>query len=181
MLAPEQRFGEHLVIPEGLYDQRLGNTDTNQVLVVNEGEQPLLLDVGRTMTGELVKPDLRPGRTSWATGHAAVVGGLGDAGQHVFEEGPTAQEGSLQASLWVLGHLLEYYPPVLVELQLRLKPGTQPIRQKFRNLNPRQEAELEAQLETWLAEGVIEPSCSAWSSPLVPIKKRDGSNRWAVD
>ncbi len=59
MLTPEQRFGEHLDIPEGLYDQRLGNT--YQVLVVNKGEQPLLLDVGRTMTGELVKPDLRPG------------------------------------------------------------------------------------------------------------------------
>ncbi len=59
MLTPEQRFGEHLDIPEGLYDQRLGNT--YQVLVVNKGEQPLLLDVGRTMTGELVKPVLRPG------------------------------------------------------------------------------------------------------------------------
>jgi hypothetical protein len=69
----------------------------------------------------------------------------------------------------------------VVQLQLRLKPGTQPIWQKFRNLNPRQEAELEAQLETWLKEGVIEPSSSAWSSPLVPIKKKDGSMRWAVD
>ncbi len=69
----------------------------------------------------------------------------------------------------------------MVELQLRLEPGTQPIRQKFWNLNPKQEAELDAQLETWLAEGVIEPSSSAWSSPLVPIKKKDGSTRWAVD
>ena len=68
-----------------------------------------------------------------------------------------------------------------MELQLRLKPGTQPIRQKFRDLNPRQEVELESQLETWLKEGGIEPSDSAWSSPLVPIKKKDGSTRWAVD
>ena len=68
-----------------------------------------------------------------------------------------------------------------MELQLQLKPGTQPIRQKFRDLNPRQEAELEAQLEIWLKEGVIEPSSSAWSSPLVPIKMKDGSTRWAVD
>ncbi len=28
VLAPEQRFGEHLVIPEGLYDQRQGTTGT---------------------------------------------------------------------------------------------------------------------------------------------------------
>ncbi len=46
VLAPEQRFGENLVVPEGLYDQCLGTTDTYQVLVVNEGEQPLLLDLG---------------------------------------------------------------------------------------------------------------------------------------
>ncbi len=50
----EQRFGEHLVIPEGLYNQRQGTTDTYQVLVVKEGEQPLLLDIGCTMIGELV-------------------------------------------------------------------------------------------------------------------------------
>ncbi len=40
---------------------------------------------------------------------------------------------------------------------------------------------MEAQLETWLAEGVIKPSSSPWSSPLVPIKKKDGSTCWAVD
>ena len=40
---------------------------------------------------------------------------------------------------------------------------------------------MESQLETWLQEGVIEPSDSAWSSPLVPIKKKDRSTRWAVD
>ncbi len=46
------------MIPEGLYDQRPGTIDTYQILVVNEGEHPLLQDAGRTMTGELVKPDL---------------------------------------------------------------------------------------------------------------------------
>ncbi len=55
------------------------------------------------------------------------------------------------------------------------KLGTQPIRQMFRDLNPRQEAELEQQLETWLQEGVI------LEQPLVPIKKKDGSTRWAVE
>jgi hypothetical protein len=59
MLAPEQRFGEHLIVPEGLYDQRRGTADTYQVLVVNEGEETLLLYLGCTMVGELVKPDLQ--------------------------------------------------------------------------------------------------------------------------
>ncbi len=59
-------------------------------------------------------------------------------------------------------------------LQLCLKRGTQPICQKFRDLNLRQEAELEKQLNTWLQEGVIEPSTCAH-------KKKDRSTPGAVD
>ena len=69
----------------------------------------------------------------------------------------------------------------LVELDLKLKPGTQPIRQKLRPLNPTMEADLQKQLEDWLSQGVIEGSDSPWSSPLVPVKKKDGTIRWAVD
>ena len=69
----------------------------------------------------------------------------------------------------------------LVEMDLKLKPGTQPIRQKLRDLNPRMEANLQEQVDDWLEQGVIEPSESPWSSPLVPVRKKDGSTRWAVD
>ena len=69
----------------------------------------------------------------------------------------------------------------LVELDLKLKPGTQPIRQKFRPLNPKMEEDLDKQIKDWLTQGVIEESDSPWSSPLVPVKKKDGSVRWAVD
>ena len=41
--------------------------------------------------------------------------------------------------------------------------------------------DLKTQLDTWLAAGVVQPSRSAWASPLVPVRKRDGSTRWAVD
>ncbi len=195
MLAPEQRFGEHLIVPEGLYDQRQGTVDTYQVLVVNEGEEPLLLDLGRDMVGELVRPDLPtspdpPAPTLQAMAEPPEPPDM----QQLLEdlEMPDnqflAKDPLLKKEVWKL--IYEYQDIFskttpgctdVVQLQLRLKPGTQPIRQKFHNLNPRQEAELEAQLETWLKEGVIEPSSSAWSSPLVPIKKKDGSTRWAVD
>ena len=68
-----------------------------------------------------------------------------------------------------------------VELYLELKPGTQPISQRFRDLNPELEQNLQDQVQTWLDEGVIEASKSPWSSPSVPVKKKDGSVRWAVD
>ena len=69
----------------------------------------------------------------------------------------------------------------LIELSLKLKEGTEPIRQKVRPLNPAMEKNLEEQIDQWLAQGVIEPSSSPWSSPLVPVKKKDGTVRWAVD
>ncbi len=66
-----QRFGEYLVVPEGLYDQCNRTTDTYQVLVVNEGEQPLLLDAGRTMVGagQARPPDCSRAASPSATGH----------------------------------------------------------------------------------------------------------------
>ena len=69
----------------------------------------------------------------------------------------------------------------LVECKLRLKPDAKPIKQKGRPMNPKMEQELRAQIDVWLAEGVIEKSQSPWSSPLVPVRKKDGSLRYAVD
>jgi len=59
----------------------------------------------------------------------------------------------------------------LVEFEIKLKPGTQPVKQKVRPLNPHQKASLEKQMETWRREGVIEEMVSPWASPLVPAKK----------
>ena len=47
-----------------------------------------------------------------------------------------------------------------VELNLELKPGTQPIRQRFQDMNPELEEKLQNQIQTWLDEGVSEPSKS---------------------
>ena len=47
-----------------------------------------------------------------------------------------------------------------VELNLELKVGTQPIRQRFWDLNPDLEEKLQVQIQTRLKEGVVEPSKS---------------------
>ena len=67
-----------------------------------------------------------------------------------------------------------------VKLNLEFKPGTQLIRQRFIDLNPAMKEKLQAQIKTWLDEGVLERSKSPWSSPLDPVKKKDGSVRWTV-
>lgn len=40
---------------------------------------------------------------------------------------------------------------------------------------------MKAQIDEWLREGVICPSKSPWSSPLTPVKRKDGRTRWCVD
>ena len=72
----------------------------------------------------------------------------------------------------------------LVEMEITLKEGAKPVRQKVRPLNPHQKESLKKQMETWKKEGIIEESISPWASPMVPAKKAGGAPgeiRWAID
>ena len=70
----------------------------------------------------------------------------------------------------------------LMRFQMQMIPGAQPVRAKMRPLNPTYEKDLDQQLDAWLEAGVIEPSASAWSSALVPCKKKGTDKlRWALD
>ena len=40
---------------------------------------------------------------------------------------------------------------------------------------------VDSQVETMLNQGVIQPSCSPWSSPVVMVQKKDGSWRFCID
>ena len=72
----------------------------------------------------------------------------------------------------------------MIEMNIDLKEGARPVRQKVRPLNPHQKASLEKQMQTWKREGIIEESISPWASPMVPAKKSGGAPgdiRWAID
>ena len=56
-----------------------------------------------------------------------------------------------------------------------------PIRQATRRLPFQKRAELKSILEDMEKKGLISPSSSAWASPIVLVKKRDGSSRLCVD
>ena len=59
--------------------------------------------------------------------------------------------------------------------------GTRPISSTSRPLHPDKQANLDLQVGEWLEQKVIQPSKSPWASPLVPVRKKDGTVRWAVD
>merc|ERR1712035_10575 len=67
------------------------------------------------------------------------------------------------------------------EANIDLVPGSKPVKQKSRPLHPKKLEDLRCQISAWVDEGVIQRSASPWASPLVPITKKDGTTRWAVD
>ena len=69
----------------------------------------------------------------------------------------------------------------LIEFEIHLEPGSKPVKSKLRPINPKQRADLKEQLDKWKAEDVVEECESPWASALVPVLKKDGSTRWAVD
>ena len=69
----------------------------------------------------------------------------------------------------------------ILEAKIRVHEGTVPICQKQRPLNPTMEENLDQQVKGWLKEGIVQPSMSAWSNPLVPVKKKTGEVRWCLD
>ena len=63
----------------------------------------------------------------------------------------------------------------LMEFEVKLKPGSVPVKGKTRPMNPSQVEDLQQQLDEWLREGVIveaDASSSQWASPIVPVLKK---------
>ena len=62
-----------------------------------------------------------------------------------------------------------------------LESGARPIAQRGRRLSWQQEQEMLSQVEELIRKGWIEPSSSPWASPILFVKKKDGSMRMCVD
>lgn len=56
-----------------------------------------------------------------------------------------------------------------------------PIKQRYRPRNPAMQVVIDAEIRQMEADGIIEPSKSAWSSPVVVVRKKDGSRRFCID
>jgi hypothetical protein len=56
-----------------------------------------------------------------------------------------------------------------------------PLKQQPRRLSLTQRKEMEAELAVMLSQGVIRESASPWATPIVLVKKKDGSTRFCID
>ena len=68
-----------------------------------------------------------------------------------------------------------------VEFSIDLLPSTQPIAKAPYRMAPSELQELNEQLHDLLAKGFIRPSVSPWGSPVLFMRKKDGSRRLCID
>ncbi|KAL0551864.1 hypothetical protein IC582_010953 [Cucumis melo] len=68
-----------------------------------------------------------------------------------------------------------------VEFAIELEPGTVPISRAPYRMAPAELKELKVQLQELLDKGFIRPSVSPWGTPVLFVKKKDGSMRLCID
>jgi len=71
-------------------------------------------------------------------------------------------------------------PTDKIEHVIRVKTD-RPIKQRYRPRNPAMQKVIDDEVEEMLRNGIIEPSTSPWSSPVVIVKKKDGRPRFCID
>lgn len=56
-----------------------------------------------------------------------------------------------------------------------------PIKQRYYPVNPVMQKQIDQELDAMLKNDIVEPSDSGWASPILLVKKKDGSYRFCVD
>jgi hypothetical protein len=72
-------------------------------------------------------------------------------------------------------------PQRIVDHRIPLIPGAQPIKVRPYRYSPIQKTEIERQLKQMLSQGVIRPSTSSFASPVLLVRKKDGTWRFCID
>jgi len=68
----------------------------------------------------------------------------------------------------------------LITHEIRLL-DSEPIKQRYRPINPKMQEIMNNEVDEMLATGVIEPAESPWSSPIVLVRKKDNKYRFCID
>jgi len=78
----------------------------------------------------------------------------------------------------VISSMISNYAPCTIETTpIKTKiivNDEEPIYQRPRSLSPKEKAVVESQVAKWIEEGIIRPSCSDYTSPIVIVPKKDG-------
>ena len=105
---------------------------------------------------------------------------------NIEEEGPTTDQtrqlqGVLSEFATVFHEPKGLPPPRGIDHRIPIKAGTDPINVRPYRYPHLQKNEIETQVAEMLASEIIRSSNSPYSSPVILVKKKDGSWRFCVD
>jgi len=72
-------------------------------------------------------------------------------------------------------------PPRPIDHTISLKANAEPVNIRSYRYPPKQKAEIERMIKDMLSTSVIQPSTSPYASPLLLVKKKDGSWQFCID
>jgi transposase InsO family protein len=125
----------------------------------------------------------RHGRRVQWTGVGSARGGVPAPGRlHMLHhDGPALLQRLLGSFADVFAAPVGLPPPRECDHRIHLKPNTEPVAVRPYRYPHLQKDELEAQCTAMLDQGIIRPSSSPFSAPVLLVKKADGSWRFCVD
>jgi len=130
------------------------------------------LGLAKFLTAYHVKVSLKDGNQEYTTLASVEV-----THQNAVEDIPVVKEFVDVFPLDVPG-----LPPIReTEFFIDLHPGTGPISIAPYRVSPLELSELKGQIEELMSKKFIRPRVSPWGSPVLLIKKKDGSSRLCVD
>ncbi len=110
------------------------------------------------------------------------------AGMHVWQQRvehsacPTAYQSQLLYVLNAHANTFQKKLGVAKGVKYVIDTGTSaPVRSPIRPMNNAKRSSVEEQLNQRIAEGLVEKSKSTWSSPVVIVRKKDGTFRLCGD
>ena len=200
MACLEQEVGEGMWLLEGSVEKSLPaavgrvlvETKQNRVpvLLLNPGVETVTIHTG-TEIGTLERVEVLEGSVNTVSREDAtaddprkrdifrdVVEGLGseisDGQKEIFLQFLLSYADVFAATPLDMGHT--------DKLRHTIHTGdAHPVRQPTRRVPPHRREEVRDLLDDMLKRGVVEPSTSPWASPVVLVRKKDGSTRFCVD
>lgn len=122
-------------------------------------------------------PDLSRGEWTFAKPEANVEVCALEPMDHLSSDERRQLEALVEQTISTLPNKIGCTP--LVEHVIRT--DSPPIKQRYYPISPALQRDVDKELDKMLADGIVEPSSSAWASPIVMIKKKDGTYRFCVD